>query len=204
MSFIEKHNLKLTGAITIGADEGQEIPFYKEHAIKNLAFFEPRTSAYEELIKNIVKSLDSSYVIHTYNVGLGDVEGILPMHTAGGGQSSSFLKPKLHLEKHPEIVFRDDMVYDLPVRTLDSFNFGPEFNFINLDVQGYELKVLKGGQKTLNNILALNTEVNTIELYEGCVLIDELDQFLGNFNFKRVELAMTEFGWGDALYLKTL
>jgi hypothetical protein len=77
-------------------------------------------------------------------------------------------------------------------------------SFINLDVQGYELKVLKGGQKTLNNILALNTEVNTIELYEGCALIDELYQFLSTFGFKKVELAMTDFSWGDELYLKSL
>lgn len=204
MNFIKKYNLNITGAITIGADNGQEIPFYKENNIKNLAFFEPRTGAYEDLIKNIVENLDKSYTVHAYNVGLGDVEGDFPMYTAGGGQSSSFLKPKLHLEKHPEIVFRDDMIYDMSIKKLDAFNFGPEFNFINLDVQGYELKVLKGGQKTLNNILALNTEVNLIELYEGCVLMDELDSFLAEFKFRRVEQAITEFGWGDALYIKNL
>lgn len=204
MSMFNRHNLNITGAITIGADEGQEIPFYKDHNIKNLAFFEPRTEAYEKLVHNIVQSFDKSYKVHVYNVGLGETEGVLPMHTAGGGQSSSFLKPKLHLEKHPEIVFRDDMIYDFSVKTLDSFNFGPEFNYINLDVQGFELKVLKGGQKTLNNIIALNTEINLIELYEGCVLVDELSEFLSGFGFSCVEKQVTEWGWGDALYLKNL
>ena len=96
MSFIKKYNLNLTGAITIGADEGQEIPFYKENEIKQLAFFEPRPSAYEKLLESL-RDIDSSYHVQTFNVGLGDAEEILPMHTAGGGQSSSFLKPKLHL-----------------------------------------------------------------------------------------------------------
>lgn len=204
MSMFKRHNLNITGAITIGADVGQEIPFYKEHNIKNLAFFEPRTEAYENLVLNLAQSLDKSYTVHTYNVGLGETEGVFPMYTAGGGQSSSFLKPKLHLEKHPEIVFRDDMVYDFPIKTLDSFNFGPEFNYINLDVQGFELKVLKGAQKTLNNIVALNTEINLIELYEGCVLVDELSEFLSGFGFSCVEKQITEWGWGDALYLKNL
>jgi hypothetical protein len=73
-----------------------------------------------------------------------------------------------------------------------------------MDVQGYELRVLKGGTKTLNNILALGTEVNIIELYEGCVLMDELDNFLAKLNFSRVETNINEFGWGDALYIKNL
>ena len=203
MSFIKKYNLNLTGAITIGADEGQEIPFYKENEIKQLAFFEPRPSAYEKLLESL-RDIDSSYHVQTFNVGLGDAEEILPMHTAGGGQSSSFLKPKLHLEKHPSTVFRDDMVYNFPVKTLDSYNFSPEYNYIHMDVQGFELRVLKGGVKTLNNVLALETEVNIIELYEGCVLMDELDNFLAKLNFSRVETNITEFGWGDALYIKNL
>jgi FkbM family methyltransferase len=203
MNFIEKYNLNLTGAITIGADEGQEIPFYKENKIKQLAFFEPRPSAYEKLLESL-KDIDSSFHVQAFNVGLGDTEEVLPMHTAGGGQSSSFLKPKLHLVKHPSIVFRDDMIYSFPVKTLDSYNFSPEYNYINMDVQGYELRVLKGGARTLNNILALNTEVNIIELYENCVLMDELDNFLTKLNFSRVETNITEFGWGDALYIKNL
>lgn len=205
MNFIEKYNLNITGAITVGADEGQELPFYIKNNIKNLAFFEPRPPAYEKLVKNIVKAkLDKSFTIHAYHVGLGERDEIIPMFTAGGGQASSFLKPKLHLQKHPEIVFRDDMVYDLPVKTLDSFKFSPSFNFLHLDVQGYELKVLKGGQKTLNNILALSTEVNIIELYEGCVMLPELDAFLKDAGFRQAELSITDFGWGDALYLKNL
>jgi FkbM family methyltransferase len=203
MNFIKKYNLNLTGAITIGADEGQEIPFYKENKIKQLAFFEPRPSAYEKLLESL-KDIDSSFHVQTFNVGLGDTEEVLPMHTAGGGQSSSFLKPKLHLEMHPSIVFRDDMIYNFPVKTLDSYNFSSEYNYIHMDVQGYELRVMKGGVKTLNNVLALETEVNIIELYEGCVLMDELDNFLANLNFSRVETNITEFGWGDALYIKNL
>lgn len=203
MSFIEKYNLNITGAITIGADEGQELPFYIENNIKNLVFFEPRPPAFKSLLEK-TKKLDSSFKVQSFNVGLGDTECIKPMYTAGGGQASSFLKPKLHLEKHPNIVFRDNMVYDLPIKTLDSYNLAPYFNYMHLDVQGYELKVLKGGQKTLNNILALSTEVNIIELYESCVMLNELDTFLKNAGFKQAELCVNDFGWGDALYLKNL
>ena len=81
------------------------------------------------------------------------------------------------------------------------------FNFINIDVQGYELEVFKGAMETLTEIDYVYTEVNTAEIYEDCTKIEQLDEFLGNlYNFERVE---TRFvggkgagTWGDALYVK--
>ena len=46
------------------------------------------------------------------------------------------------------------------------------------------------------------TEVNEEELYEGCALIDEIDEFLTLFNFERVKTHMTKEKWGDAFYIK--
>jgi hypothetical protein len=49
------------------------------------------------------------------------------------------------------------------------------------------------------------SEVNIEELYEGCCLIDDLDSYLLNFDFKRVKTILWDngsVGWGDALYIK--
>jgi hypothetical protein len=44
-------------------------------------------------------------------------------------------------------------------------------------------------------------EVNEKELYHHCALINQIDDFLSRYNFKRVLTKMTEHGWGDALYV---
>ena len=78
-----------------------------------------------------------------------------------------------------------------------------DYNFIAIDVQGYELEVMRGAVDTLNNIEYIVAEVNRNELYINCAKVNELDSFLGDFGFKRVEtLWAGGQDWGDALYIK--
>jgi hypothetical protein len=75
---------------------------------------------------------------------------------------------------------------------------------LNIDVQGYELEVLKGAKKCLENVYYIIVEVNRAELYQDCPMIGDIDDFLSVFGFSRVE---TEWrhnreNWGDALYVK--
>jgi len=76
--------------------------------------------------------------------------------------------------------------------------------FTNIDVQGYELEVFKGGTETLKGIDAIYTEINKAELYEGCALVEDLDAFLKLHGFSRVgEWCPYEpHNWGDALYTR--
>ena len=65
-----------------------------------------------------------------------------------------------------------------------------------MDVQGYELEVLKGGEHYLNNIDYIITEVNRDEVYDGCAKIEELDAFLQKYTFIRVETTWDGKTWG--------
>ena len=69
-------------------------------------------------------------------------------------------------------------------------------------IPGAELKP-SSCTKILKKIDAIYTEINFEELYEDCVIAQELDDFLKKFNFKRV-LTNTpqDPSWGDALYIK--
>jgi hypothetical protein len=69
-----------------------------------------------------------------------------------------------------------------------------------MDVQGFELEVLKGGKQTLDQVDYVYTEVNRDEVYEDNVYIEELDVFLSDFS--RVETEWTGETWGDALYIR--
>jgi hypothetical protein len=115
--------------------------------------------------------------------------------------SSSILKPKLHLEQYPWITFNDKVMVEID--KLDNYIRESEnYNFINIDVQGYELEVFKGGSNFLNHVNYIMTEVNNSELYENCAKVKELDDYLSTYDFERVETAWDGITWGDALYIK--
>jgi FkbM family methyltransferase len=195
-SLISKYNLNIEGVIHVGANEGEEIQKYVDCNILNAVFFEPRMESYTVLRRKA----EQYKTMKTYNFGLGDKEEILTLYRANNGMSSSFLKPKLHKDQYPGIIFENEE--KMFVKTLDSFELFKGYNFLNMDVQGFELSVLKGGTKTLQNINYIMLEVNRAELYENCVQINELNSFLTEYNFEEKEIDWEGNTWGDAFYIR--
>jgi hypothetical protein len=73
---------------------------------------------------------------------------------------------------------------------------------LKMDVQGYELEVLKGGAETMKHIDYVYCEINRDELYEGNAFVEDLDVFLADYNMERVETDWAGTLWGDALYIR--
>ena len=74
---------------------------------------------------------------------------------------------------------------------------------LSFDIQGAELLAFQGSINLLKHIEAINTEVNFEELYEGCALIDQIDDFLNLHGFQRVKTTTPYHpSWGDAFYVK--
>tara|TARA_S200000501_G_scaffold350227_1_gene367032 strand:- start:1164 stop:1790 length:627 start_codon:yes stop_codon:yes gene_type:complete len=195
----KKYNLNITGIIHIGAHYGDELGDYIDHGVQNIILFEPLSNNFDKLRENC---MDLNVNIEAHNVALGSKEGNATMYLSDNDtQSSSILKPKIHIKEMPWINFEG--TEEVEVKTLDSYNI-KGYNFINIDVQGYEMEVFKGGKNTLEGIDYIYSEVNKAELYEGCAQIGELDSFLGNYGFERVETYWPEdwYNWGDALYIK--
>ena len=76
-------------------------------------------------------------------------------------------------------------------------------NFNNMDVQGFELEVLKGGTKVLEQVNYVYCEVNRDEVYENNAYVEEIDEFLAQYGMERMERDWAGDIWGDALYIKT-
>jgi len=55
---------------------------------------------------------------------------------------------------------------------------------LKIDVQGFELEVLKGGVEVLSQCAAVVAEVSWESLYEGAPDFDDLDSFLGSRGFE--------------------
>lgn len=138
-----------------------------------------------------------------FHKALGNENKRIKMYveSANNGMSSSVLQPKKHLEQYPEIIFDREEIVEM-VRLDNILEDKQNYNFLTIDVQGYELEVLKGSRETLKNINYILTEVNRDELYENCARVEQLDEFLGRFNFQRLETNWEGETWGDAFYLK--
>ncbi|TXG84562.1 MAG: FkbM family methyltransferase [Spirochaetes bacterium] len=193
----QKYDLKIKGVLHIGAHVGQEFGTYQRLGIDNVMFFEPVPSTFQRLKENVG---DKAILVNT---ALGNMIGEVEMftETVNQGQSSSVLEPEHHLVQHPNIQFNGRQ--NVAITKLDTFiEDKDKYNFINIDVQGYELEVFKGGAEYLKTIDYVMTEVNRAELYKGCARIEELDAFLGGYGFERVETTWDGGTWGDAFYVK--
>jgi FkbM family methyltransferase len=193
----EKYDLKIKGVIHIGAHFGEEYTLYEKLNISNTIFFEPVPETFATLKSNIG---DKTTLVNT---ALGNMVGEIEMNieNTNQGQSSSILEPVLHLQQYPHIKFNNKT--KVTITKLDTFiEDKDKYNMINIDVQGYELEVFKGGKDYLNHIDYIITEVNREELYKGCARIEELDKYLSDYGFDRVETTWDGITWGDALYIK--
>ena len=193
----KKYGLNINGVLHIGAHYGQENKVYEELQIENRIFFEPISNNFRKLSENV----DPKFSL--INKALGDFNGEVEMYVEkeNSGQSSSVLKPSLHLVQYPNITFQDKERVE--IARLDDIEFDREsFNFINIDVQGYELEVFKGASETLKSVDYIMTELNIEELYEGCARHTDVDLFLAGYGFKLVETDWAGFTWGDGFFIK--
>lgn len=191
-----KFHLKISGVIHIGAHIGQEYAMYKDHGITNIVMVEPQPGIFDYL-----KSVVGPEVV-LINKALGAYNGTVKLNPSSTGTSTSVLKPKLHLTQHPDIIFTGQQI-EVPISRLDDLGLDRTlYNFLNIDVQGYELEVLKGGTDHLQHVQYIISEVNRDEVYENCAKVEEVDKFLAGFGFRRVETNWEGVTWGDAFYYK--
>lgn len=198
-TMVKKYNMDIKGIIHIGAHRGQEIEEYVDNGIQDIIMFEPVSLNFNILEKRMA---DVNANISAYQVALGNEEKNVTMYLSDNDLiSSSVLRPKVHLQLHPGVGFPG--TEEVEMKKLDSFAEETQnFNFINMDVQGYELEVLKGGAETLKHVDYVYCEINRDELYEGNAFVEDLDEFLSGYNMERVETDWAGTLWGDALYVR--
>jgi hypothetical protein len=197
----EKYKMNVKGVIHIGAHHGEEIQEYITNGIQNLVFFEPISESLKILEENLSYHADKSNIL-IFPYALGNEEKEVEMFVSNfDGMCSSVLKPKVVLQQYPKITFDQKETVKM-VRLDDAEIEFANYNLLNMDVQGYELEVLKGSEKVLNNIDYVYTEINREEVYENAPHVNDLDEFLISYGFVRVETDWSGDTWGDAFYIK--
>lgn len=198
---IKKYNFIPKGIIHCGAHLGEEDEYYKEFNIDNVIWIEANPEIYLKLISNIN---NDGYKFH--NSLLWSVSKLTKnFNITNNGQSSSILELDKHKTYYPTITNIKNI--ELQTISLDDLiqenNYNIEnYDFINLDLQGVELDVLKGFSKNISKMRYIYTEVNIGEVYKNCSKLNDLDYFLNQYGFIRKETSMTNAEWGDAFYVK--
>lgn len=192
--------IKPKGVVHIGGNVGEEFSVYMELGIREQLWFEPNPKMYAILKYNLISNPDAK----AFPLCLGEENKRIILHESNNsGQSSSVLELGTHKEVHPDVHYIGDIEVEM-IRFDEFKNEGIDrYDFLNVDVQGYELNVLKGMGETLHKFKWAYLEVNKAELYIGCPLIEDLDAHLDKYGFIRVETFWAgNTNWGDALWIK--
>lgn len=185
------------GLIHVGAWNGREYLTEVRHRPRPLLLIEPQADAF----KLLERDFSGFELVSLVNAACGSEEGEVEMYRSSPSHSSSVLPPKDHLALFPAISF--DERERVALTTLDRImsDREPLYHELVIDVQGYELEVLKGAKATLEAIQSVRCEVSTVELYEGGARIEDVDDYLSRIGFRRFETDLMYGGvHGDAVY----
>ncbi len=192
-------NISPTGVLHVGAHLGEEASDYEKFGWAPVIWIE----AQPNLVKILNSRLDPSKH-KVIEAAVWEVDGeTLKLHIASNSQSSSLLNFGSHTDSYPDITFVSEI--DVSTKRLESVVKPEEMpNFINLDIQGVELSAIKSLGPLLDKVDFIYTEVNKVEVYEGCTLVKDLDRYLLANGFKRVSTRWyLKEGWGDALFIRS-
>lgn len=196
-TLVQKYSIQFKGILHVGAHECEEIVEYEKYLPRDKILW-------VEALPNKVKLCKSRYPnINIENAIVSNVVENVTFKVSNNGQSSSILDLGLHLQYHPEVRYISSFTGTTTLLKDILPKYDIYYNFLNFDIQGAELKALKGMENYLPNVDYLYTEVNSDYVYKDCALISEIDEYLQQFDLIRVETTWwPKCTWGDAFYIR--
>jgi FkbM family methyltransferase len=140
-----------------------------------------------------------------YQVALGDRTADVSMHVSSGATdaASSVLPPKDLMPIIPHLAFQEQVT--VSCTTLDEWaarHGVSKVDFLWLDLQGYELSALRGGERLLRSVCSMYCEVNLIEMYAGVPLYHEVRSWLRERGFAVARVDFPNEAQGDVLFVR--
>ena len=201
---VRRYRLRVRGIVHVGGHLGQEAETYARMGADRQLWIEPQLAVFEELRRRLA-SYDRAECVR---VACGAIAGEATLHVTGAntGASSSLLEPAASSRASFGLEVVDRVT--VPVEPLDEIvgarrdRFG-DSNLLVLDVQGYELEVLRGARGTLSQqIDCVVSEVSRVPIYEGSCLEHEVEAELAERGFAKVLVRLGRGEHGDAVFLK--
>jgi FkbM family methyltransferase len=171
----------------IGAHHGEFASFLAK--IRNVSMiycFEP----VPEIFSQLVKKTREFGNVECFQVGLGNQSGKCQMYVNDFTASSSLLRMgRIHVEEkaftqntHEEEVQMVTLEEAVQMYKL------PHPDFIKIDVQGYEDRVIRGGENIVRKAKYCMLELSLVELYEEGVLIAEMNSMMRRLGFRLIKM----------------
>lgn len=197
-SWVKKHNIKCSGAVNIGVPTGEEVNDYL--ALKWRATWIEANPKHYPTIKDIAKRHKGHYAICA---GAGAEDGEMMFNIASNDYSSSFLPLGVRCKQlHPTVHYTKQV--KVPVKRLDKIfaKKDPPWDFLYMDAQGSEGRILQGCENWMPEIKAIYLEFLDSELYVGCWLTPQITKYLEGRGFHMVEKVYHYPEWGDMLFVR--
>jgi FkbM family methyltransferase len=206
------NDLKIDTIIDVGANVGdfsKEMRKYRPEAL--IYAFEPLPYEYDALITAF--KYDKRF--KSFNLALSDKEAVVPFNVTSFGPASSILQMNDTLIDYINNGFKTNVTASpilVQAVTLDSIFadsiLGPSL-LVKIDTQGFEDKVIKGGEKTIRRAKVCFLETEFQPLYKGQALfIDILNQmdalgftYFGDKDYVSYHLTNGTALWQDSIFV---
>lgn len=169
LTFIEKNALKFNHVLDIGAWVGTWTMKINPFCGRVIAF-EPDPLHYECLVKNVPEEVE------THQLAVGNDKKMISL------SEDNFTQAKRVVGEG-----------NIPMVTIDSLNF-TDVDLIKIDVEGYEMEVLKGADKTLEKLKYLMIELNNNSKKYGSSNL-EIEKYLRKKGFRIMIKAWPDVVW---------
>lgn len=194
---VKKYKVNFKGILHVGAHECEELVDYEFYLRRDKILW---VDGLEDKVSLCKQRFPNVLIEHAV---VSDTVETVNFNRSNNGQSSSILELGLHKHFHPQVWYVETKQVQTKMLKDIICNYDIDYNFLNLDIQGAELKALKGMEQYLNKVDYIYTEVNSDYVYEKCAIIGELDEYLLKFGLHRVETKWCgDCRWGDAFYIR--
>lgn len=173
---------RLTTVVDIGANPIDSAPPYQpmlENRLCRVIGFEPQPEGLDGL--NARKSDLETYLPYV----VGDGQSATLKICSSPGMTSLLTPDELALRHFPGFVEWGKVLREVAVTTrrLDDIAEIEAIDFLKMDVQGAELAILKNAASRLKDVIAIQTEVSFIPLYQAQPSFGEIDAELRRAGF---------------------
>ena len=169
------NNIKFKTVLDIGAWCGTWSLAMQKYA-ENIFCYEPNKTHFACLEKNLAPFSNVSL----YNCAIGNEEGFVKLTEEIATQNTRVIQEK----------------GDTKICTIDSLNLD-NIDLIKIDVEGFEMEVLKGATETIKNVQYIMIELNNNTKRYGSSNI-EIEKYLPTLGFEMLIKI-----WPDVIYFKS-
>lgn len=215
--------INVRGVIHVGAHEGGETVNYVKNRISDVVLIEANPDRFKNLTESINTgrhcvwcsplryeyfNQDEAEILKKYipyNYAITDREsGTIKFNLSNfDGGTDSVFKINDWGTNSSWAPYQHIAEIEVPTTTLDKLiQDKQKYNFLNIDVEGAELLVLKGAIKLLKNVDAIILEAQDRVRFEGSCTRQEITDFLQTHGFTLDHYQDTGNHWGDCLFLK--